>query len=164
MERGEGLGTTQELFDFFYDDIPADDPFWDVVIGDPGIPDLFDGAVYVRGAMTLQALRNEVGDPDFFRILRTWAARKAGGNGTTASSSRSPSASRASSWSAVRRLAVHRRKPTSIAGDGHDRPSPRTAWAGRRRRRQRPACSSAWRTERYTRGGNREYAVTGDDK
>jgi hypothetical protein len=33
--------------------------------------------------MTLQALRNEVGDQDFFRILRAWAARRAGGNGTT---------------------------------------------------------------------------------
>jgi aminopeptidase N len=54
-----------------------------VVIGDPGIPNLFNGAVYVRGAMTLQALRNQVGDRDFFRILRAWATRKAGGNGTT---------------------------------------------------------------------------------
>jgi aminopeptidase N len=54
-----------------------------VVIGDPGIPFLFNDAVYVRGAMTLQALRNEVGDQDFFRILRAWAAKKAGGNGTT---------------------------------------------------------------------------------
>jgi aminopeptidase N len=79
----EGLGTPQEIFDFFYNEIPADDPFWDVVIGDPGIPFLFHGAVYVRGAMTLQVLRNEVGDRDFFRILRTWAARKSGGNGTT---------------------------------------------------------------------------------
>jgi aminopeptidase N len=33
--------------------------------------------------MTLQVLRNRVGDRDFFRILRAWAARKAGGNGTT---------------------------------------------------------------------------------
>ena len=32
--------------------------------------------------MTLQALRPQVGDRDFFRILRAWAARKAGGNGT----------------------------------------------------------------------------------
>jgi len=79
----EGFGTTQEVFDFFYNEIPADDPFWDVVIGDPGIPFLFHGAVYVRGAMTLQVLRNEVGDRDYFRILRTWAARKSGGNGTT---------------------------------------------------------------------------------
>jgi hypothetical protein len=79
----EDLGTTQEVFEFFYNDIPADDPFWDVVIGDPGIPFLFNDAGYVRGAMTLQALRNEVGDQDFFRILRAWAAKKAGGNGTT---------------------------------------------------------------------------------
>jgi aminopeptidase N len=34
--------------------------------------------------MTLQVLRNQVGDRDFFRILRAWAARKAYGNGTTA--------------------------------------------------------------------------------
>jgi aminopeptidase N len=79
----EGLGTPQEIFDALYNGIPADDPFWDVVIGDPGVQLLFDNAVYVRGAMTLQVLRNQVGDRDFFRILRAWAARKAGGNGTT---------------------------------------------------------------------------------
>jgi aminopeptidase N len=54
-----------------------------VVIGDPGVEHLFDFPVYARGAMTLQVLRNEVGDRDFFRILRAWAQRKAGGNGTT---------------------------------------------------------------------------------
>ena len=79
----EGLGTPQEIFDAIYNDIPADDPFWDVVIGDPGVEHLFDNPVYVRGGMTLQVLRNQVGDRDFFRILRAWAARKAGGNGTT---------------------------------------------------------------------------------
>jgi aminopeptidase N len=79
----QGLGTTQEVFDFFYNLFPEDDPFWDVVIGDPGVEHLFDFAVYARGAMTLHVLRNQVGDRDFFRILRAWAARKAGGNGTT---------------------------------------------------------------------------------
>jgi aminopeptidase N len=79
----EGLGTPQEIFDAIYNGIPADDPFWDVVIGDPGVEHLFDNPVYVRGAMTLQVLRNQVGDRDFFRILRAWAKRKAGGNGTT---------------------------------------------------------------------------------
>jgi hypothetical protein len=49
--------TAQEAFDFFYNDLPAGDPFWDVVVGDPGIPFLFDGAVYVRGAMTASRLR-----------------------------------------------------------------------------------------------------------
>ena len=77
----EGLGTPQEVFDAYYREIGAADPFWDVVVGDPGIPFLFSGPVYPRGAMTLQALRGQVGDRDFFRILRAWAAGKAGGHG-----------------------------------------------------------------------------------
>ena len=53
------------------------------MIGDPGIDLLFDGAVYVRGAMTLQALRNEVGDNAFWQIIRGWADTYSGGNVTT---------------------------------------------------------------------------------
>ena len=44
---------------------------------------LFSDAVYVRGAMTLQALRNEVGDDAFWAIIRQWASSKSGGHGTT---------------------------------------------------------------------------------
>jgi aminopeptidase N len=33
--------------------------------------------------MTVQALRNEVGDRKFWRIVRTWTRTKAGGTGTT---------------------------------------------------------------------------------
>ena len=68
--------TTQEIFLDIYEDIPADDPFWDVVIGDPTVEFLFDNAVYFRGAMTVQALRNEVGDDAFWRIVRKWAAQR----------------------------------------------------------------------------------------
>jgi aminopeptidase N len=50
----------------------------------PPRTDLFATAVYSRGAMTLQALRVRVGDPVFFRILRTYAARYRFGNATTA--------------------------------------------------------------------------------
>ena len=82
MERGGGLGTAQEQFDAVYNGIPAGDPFWSVVIGDPGPQLLFDNAVYFRGAMAVHALRQEVGDRDFFRILRAWTTRRAGGNGT----------------------------------------------------------------------------------
>ncbi len=78
----EGLGTAQEIFDSLAG-IPADDPFWALTIGDPGPDLLFDGAVYDRGAMTLHALRLEVGDDAFFRILRRWAQSRAGGNVTT---------------------------------------------------------------------------------
>ena len=59
----EGRDSAQEIFDFYANLIPADDPFWTTVIGHPqeeGL--LFDIAIYYRGAMALQALRNEVGD------------------------------------------------------------------------------------------------------
>jgi len=52
--------------------------------GSPPATDLFNGGVYQRGALTLAALRDEVGDDAFFEILRTYAARFADGNATTA--------------------------------------------------------------------------------
>jgi aminopeptidase N len=76
----EGDGTAQEISDWAYDSIPADDPFWQVKPGDPGPENQFHGAVYDRGAMALQALRNRVGDPDFFKILKTWTKRNIYGN------------------------------------------------------------------------------------
>jgi hypothetical protein len=79
----EGLGTAQELFDFYYGNIPAEDPFWSVQVGDPGPDALFDFAVYARGAMALHQLRLAVGDEVFFRILREWAHSREGDNVTT---------------------------------------------------------------------------------
>jgi aminopeptidase N len=78
----EGRGTAQEVFDVLAS-IPAEAPFWSVTIGDPGPDLLFDGAVYGRGAMTLHALRREIGDTAFFRLLREWTRAHAGGNVTT---------------------------------------------------------------------------------
>lgn len=45
--------------------------------------DLFGFQVYQRGALTLHALRREVGDETFFEILSTWNERYAGANATT---------------------------------------------------------------------------------
>ncbi|WNB87443.1 M1 family aminopeptidase [Cellulomonas sp. ATA003] len=73
----EGLLTAQEGFDLRAS-IPADSGFWDLPIGDPGPDGLFDGAVYERGAMTLHALRLQVGDDAFFAILRDWASQRPG--------------------------------------------------------------------------------------
>ncbi|MER6015585.1 M1 family metallopeptidase [Streptomyces bluensis] len=78
----EGEGTAQELADHVYASHPADDPFWKVRPGDPGPDDLFDIAVYDRGALALQVLRNEVGDRAFFTILKGWPAKYAYGNAT----------------------------------------------------------------------------------
>ena len=55
----------------------------DLPPGDPGANELFPTSVYLRGGMTLQALREAVGDDDFFEVLRTWAADRAGGTGST---------------------------------------------------------------------------------
>ena len=63
---------------------PASDPFWSTVIADPQRDTMFTRAVYRRGAMTLQALRDKIGTDAFFRVLRTWTAEHRQGNGTTA--------------------------------------------------------------------------------
>ncbi len=51
--------------------------------GNPPPDDLFNPSVYVRGALTLHALRKEVGDGTFFNILRTYTERYKYGNATT---------------------------------------------------------------------------------
>ena len=78
----EGLGTVDEIFGFF-SSIPATSPFWNVAIGDPGPHELFNFAVYGRGAMTLHVLRLTIGDEAFFELLRQWATDNEGGNVTT---------------------------------------------------------------------------------
>jgi aminopeptidase N len=51
----------------------------------PGPAEMFHTPVYDRGAMTLQALREKIGNDDvFFSILRTWYAENRNGNVTTA--------------------------------------------------------------------------------
>jgi hypothetical protein len=79
----EGLETAQEFFDRWAA-TPAGDELWSVMVGDPGADLIFDSAIYIRGAMTLHALRVQVGDKDFLRILRAWAKRYAGTNVSTA--------------------------------------------------------------------------------
>nr|WP_285688621.1 M1 family metallopeptidase [Actinoplanes sp. NBRC 103695] len=80
----QGEGTAAEIAAYVYSEVyPADDPFWQVLPGDPGATRLFDGAVYDRGALTLHYLRERVGDETFFAILRTWAETQRYGDGTT---------------------------------------------------------------------------------
>jgi aminopeptidase N len=75
----EGGPSAQRQFDTEYGTLRS----WTVPPGDPGRDELFGSAVYRRGAMTVHALRKTVGDDDFFRILRTWAAEKRNANATT---------------------------------------------------------------------------------
>lgn len=52
-------------------------------IGDPGSTEMFNPMVYLRGAVTLHALRKEVGDEAFFKTLRAWGEAFGGKNATT---------------------------------------------------------------------------------
>jgi aminopeptidase N len=46
----------------------------DLKVADPGVARMFDERVYKRGALTLHALRRNVGDDKFFPLLRAWTA------------------------------------------------------------------------------------------
>jgi aminopeptidase N len=52
--------------------------------GDPGIDEMFGISVYQRGALTLHALRREIGDDALFAALQAYASRYAYGNAATA--------------------------------------------------------------------------------
>ena len=79
----QGEATAQEFFDA-YAETPVDDAFWNLAIGNPGPEEIFNSAVCDRGAMTLHALRMQIGDDDFFRLLKRWTASQSGGHVTTA--------------------------------------------------------------------------------
>lgn len=55
-------------------------PALDVPAGDPGPDELFADTVYQRGALTLQALREAIGDDAFFEVLERWISEH---NGTS---------------------------------------------------------------------------------
>ncbi len=55
----------------------------DLRVGDPGVARMFDERVYKRGALTLHALRGEIGDPAFFALVKAWASEHRHGLVTT---------------------------------------------------------------------------------
>ena len=56
----------------------------DLLLADPGPDLMFDDRVYKRGALTLHALRCDVGDDAFFDVVRTWTDRFRHANASTA--------------------------------------------------------------------------------
>jgi aminopeptidase N len=73
----EGGPTPQQIANDTYNSYAANDPFW--TIAPAALPDatqLFTEPAYLRGSMTLQALRTEIGDDAFFRLVRQWASRR----------------------------------------------------------------------------------------
>ncbi|MEU6404513.1 M1 family metallopeptidase [Streptomyces sp. NPDC046985] len=80
----QGTRSAHDSFRAVYDAIPADDAFWQVKVADPQRDTMFAGAVYQRGAMTLQALRERIGDKAFFKLLPAWTRLHRYGNADTA--------------------------------------------------------------------------------
>jgi aminopeptidase N len=82
MEVDE-LFTLLDLYEMLGErlDIPASHY---VPPGSPSQRDLFNRGVYLRGALTLHALRLKVGDEAFFAILKSYYQRYQYGNATTA--------------------------------------------------------------------------------
>ncbi|MEU6679416.1 M1 family metallopeptidase [Streptomyces sp. NPDC046925] len=77
---------TQSAHDAFlagYNSRPADSAFWQTVVGDPQRDTMFASAVYQRGAMTLQVLRERIGDKAFFKLLPAWAQQNRYGDVNT---------------------------------------------------------------------------------
>lgn len=56
----------------------------DLLVGDPGPTHMFDDRLYKRGALTLHALRLDLGDEAFFEVLRAWTTAHRHGTATTA--------------------------------------------------------------------------------
>jgi aminopeptidase N len=80
----EGNKSAHQWFEQLYNTPAQDSAFWNPPPADPGTPVfLFNGTIYYRGGMTLQALREKVGDLAFFRIMRDWATENRFGNVTT---------------------------------------------------------------------------------
>ena len=82
QERHNGRSADSWLRDAY--DTPSLGSFWDLPIGNPGANRIFDHRIYERGAMTFQALRNRVGEDDFWAILQQWVADHRNGHGTRA--------------------------------------------------------------------------------
>jgi aminopeptidase N len=89
-DASHGGPSTAETFQKEYDSHldppldPKEDNLWTpapAAFDDPA--DLFGSQGYLRGAMTLEVLRQKVGSHDFFVILRKWAQQNAYGNVST---------------------------------------------------------------------------------
>jgi aminopeptidase N len=78
-----GLTMQQRVLET-YDSLPSDSALWKLSIDDPGPVRLFDGAVYSRGEMAVQALRHRIGDPAFSTLLHGWLSQHAYANGSVA--------------------------------------------------------------------------------
>ncbi|WP_369262403.1 M1 family metallopeptidase [Streptomyces sp. R35] len=80
----KGIRSAHDSFVAGYNARPADAAFWQITVADPQRDTMFASAVYQRGAMTLQMLRERIGDTAFFKLLPAWTKLHKYGNANTA--------------------------------------------------------------------------------
>jgi aminopeptidase N len=79
----QGTRSAHDSFLAGYNARPAGNAFWQTAVGDPQRDTMFASAVYQRGAMTLQVLRERIGDKAFFALLPAWTRLHRYGNAET---------------------------------------------------------------------------------
>ncbi|MFE9999057.1 M1 family metallopeptidase [Streptomyces avermitilis] len=79
----KGIRSAHDSFRAGYAARPADAAFWQIKVADPQRDTMFASAVYQRGAMTLQMLRERIGDTAFFKLLPAWTKLHKYGNAKT---------------------------------------------------------------------------------
>lgn len=78
-----GGRSARAIFERLYRVPASNTGFWNPPPGHPGTPSrLFDSSVYVRGAMAVQALREEIGTKRLLRALRRWTREHRYGSAT----------------------------------------------------------------------------------
>jgi len=83
-ERHGGRSLERVFNEILREPAGPEEALWDPPPGRPGSPEnLFAVSVYVRGAMTLEALREKIGTEAMLRVLRTWVTDHRYGNATT---------------------------------------------------------------------------------
>ncbi|HYH52797.1 MAG TPA: M1 family metallopeptidase [Solirubrobacterales bacterium] len=78
-----GDRSAKEIFERLRRVPASNEEFWNPPPGNPGTARrLFDSSIYVRGAMAVQALREEIGTKPLLRVLRRWTSEHRYGSAT----------------------------------------------------------------------------------
>jgi aminopeptidase N len=82
VEHAQGNGAFDRWVKNLYEEVSSYSQYYPPP-GSPPPHDLFNGGVYLRGGLTLHALRAKIGDEAFFKALQTYAERYKNGNAST---------------------------------------------------------------------------------
>lgn len=82
VEHSQGKGAFERWVKNLYEEVSSYPQYYPPP-GSPAANDLFNGGVYLRGGLTLHALRVKIGDEAFFTTLKTYTGRYKNANAST---------------------------------------------------------------------------------